>query len=92
MPAPRVFGRAGEHAKKTFARTGTEPQGSGTRATLGRHAPKGCASQGNRSLRWEATEHECSSWNGFGVQKSIGRIAGRDALGRYQAHLRKRAT
>jgi len=41
---------------------------------------------GTRSLRWEATEHECSSWNGFGVQKSIGRIAGRDARGRYQAH------
>jgi len=39
------------------------------------------------SLRWETTEHECSSWNGFGVQKSIGRIAGRDARGRYQAHL-----
>jgi hypothetical protein len=38
------------------------------------------------SLRWETAEHECSSWNGFGVQKSIGRIAGRDARGRYQAH------
>jgi hypothetical protein len=41
---------------------------------------------GKRSLRWEEAEHECSSWNGFGVQKSIGRIAGRDARGRYQAH------
>jgi len=39
-----------------------------------------------RSLRWEATEHECSSWNGFGVQKSIERSVGRDARGRYQAH------
>jgi hypothetical protein len=38
------------------------------------------------SLRREATEYGCSSLNGFGVQKSIGRIAGRDARGRYQAH------
>jgi len=30
------------------------------------------------SLRRETTEHECSSRNGFGVQKSIGRTAGRD--------------
>jgi hypothetical protein len=52
-------------------------------ATLER-APKGIARA--RSLRWEAAKHECSSWNGFGVQKSIGRIAGRDARGRYQAH------
>jgi len=46
--------------------------------------PKGVA---RWSPRWEATTYECSSWNGFGVQKSIGRIAGRDARGRYQAHL-----
>jgi len=40
-----------------------------------------------RSPRQEATKYECSSRNGFGVQTSIGRIAGRDARGRYQAHL-----
>lgn len=45
--------------------------------------PQGIA---RRSPRWETAEHECSSWNGFGVQKSIGRIADRDARGRYQAH------
>jgi hypothetical protein len=50
-------------------------------ATLER-APKGIARA--RSLRWEAAKHECSSWNGFGVQKSIDRIADRDARGRYQ--------
>jgi hypothetical protein len=31
------------------------------------------------TLRRETTEYGCSSRNGFGVQKSIGRIAGRDA-------------
>jgi len=35
----------------------------------------------------KATKHECSSWNGFGVQKSVGRIAGREVRGSYQAPL-----
>jgi hypothetical protein len=84
VPAPRVFGRAGEHAKKTLAWASTEPQGSGTRAVLGR-APKGLARDSIAALGSDE-KHECSSGNGFGVQKSIGRIAGRDARGRYQAH------
>jgi len=42
VPTSRVSGHAKWRAKKTFARMGTEPQGSGTRATLGR-APKGLA-------------------------------------------------
>jgi hypothetical protein len=33
------------------------------------------------SSRWDTTKYECSSWNGFGVQTSIGRITGRDARG-----------
>jgi len=47
VPAPRVFGRAGERAKKTLARMSTEPRGSGTRAVLGQ-APKGPAREIDR--------------------------------------------
>jgi len=83
VPATLVSGRVRRRAKKAFARTSTEPRGSGTRAALER-ASKDLARV--RSLRWETAKHECSSWNGFGVQTSIGRIAGRDARGRYQAH------
>jgi hypothetical protein len=59
--------------EKTLAWVGTEPQGSGTRAILGR-APQGLA-PGNGRCAGKRREHECSSRNGFGVQKSIGRIA-----------------
>jgi len=60
LPASRVSGRAKQHAKKTFAWSGTEPRGSGTRATLER-APKGLArdsvaapgNDGARVLEWE---------------------------------------
>jgi hypothetical protein len=61
VPVPRVFGRAGERAKKTLARMSTEPRGSGTRAVLGQ-APKGpareidrCAGKRReaRVLEWE---------------------------------------
>jgi hypothetical protein len=68
-----------------------------SRKTPGRERPSSGAERPRprcRSLRREATEHECSSWNGFGVQKSIGRTAGRDARGRYQAprgHARPRS-
>jgi hypothetical protein len=85
MPVSRVFGRVGWSATRDgrvnehgAARLRDE---SGPQAACNERS----ASQG-KSLRWETAEHECSSWNGFGVQKSIGRIAGRDARGRYQAH------
>jgi len=50
---------------ETFAGTSTEPQGFGKRVVL-----EGCrkASTGTPP-RWEATKYECSSWNGFGVQR-----------------------
>jgi len=69
--------------EKTFAWSSTEPRGSGTRATLVRRrkdiARYTVAAPGNDEAR--VLEWEC-----FGVQKSIGRTAGRDARGRYQAH------
>jgi hypothetical protein len=52
-------------------------------------SPKGIA---RWPLRRETAKHECSSWDGFGVQKSIGRIAGRDARGTLPSAPRNRAT
>jgi hypothetical protein len=63
VPVSRVFGRARQYAKKTFVWMGTEPQGSGTRARLGR-APKGLA-RANNSLRWEATRARVLEWKRF---------------------------
>jgi len=67
VPAPLVFGRAEQHAKKTFAWTSTEPQGSGTRATLER-APKGfarghgrCAGKRRSTSARVGTVSECRS-------------------------------
>jgi len=82
MPDPRVFGRAGRHAKTDVRANEHEVERPRYEGGLGQ-APKGDCKW---SSRWETTKYECSSWNGFGVQKSIGRIAGRDARGRYQAH------
>jgi len=83
MSGSRVFGRASRHAKRDVR---ANEHGAARFRYEGGHrtVPKGVA---RWSPRWEATTYECSSWNGFGVQKSIGRIAGRDARGRYQAHL-----
>jgi len=82
MSGSRVFGRADRRAKDVRA---NEHGAARLRYEGGcRTAPQGVA---RWSPRQEATTYECSSWNGFGVQKSIGRIAGRDARGRYQAHL-----
>jgi hypothetical protein len=82
MSGSRVFGRANRHAKRDVR---ANEHGAARLRYEGGHrtVPKGVA---RWSPRWEATMYECSSWNGFGVQKSIGRIAGRDARGRYQAH------
>jgi len=81
MHAAPVFGRATRFAEETTASTSTEPQGSGTWMTLG-IVLKGFLR--DVSSRWDATKYECSSWNGFGVQTSIGRITGRDARGSSQ--------
>jgi len=80
MHAPSVFGRAEQRAKRTFRANEHGAERLRYESGPSRHRRK--ASRGNRSLRWETTEHECSSWYGFEVQKSIGRTADRDARGR----------
>jgi hypothetical protein len=86
VPTSRVFGRAEWRAKTTCVNEhGAARLRYESDPRTKRNQKKRVARA--RSLRWETTEYECSSWNGFGVQKSIGRIAGRDARGRYQAHL-----
>jgi hypothetical protein len=84
--SPRVFGRGERGAKGTDVSRGrARAARSGRRATpvSRRKAYRGI--QG--SLHWESAKYGCSSLKCFGVQRSIGRIAGRDARGRYQAHL-----
>jgi hypothetical protein len=83
MSGARVFGRASRRSERDVR---ANEHGAARLRYEGGHrtAPRGVA---RCSSRWEATTYECSSWNGFGVQKSIGRIAGRDARGSYQAHL-----
>jgi len=85
VPFPRVFGRAGRGAKRRrFARTSTsrkvryesEPREGAERPPAD---PRRAALGSGEAWVFEL---EC-----FGVQKSVGRIAGRDARGRYQAHL-----
>jgi len=77
----RTGGEARE--RKTIRVCEHEPQGSEReRASRGRRK----ASRGSRNAALGNDEVQVLELEGFGVQKSIGRIAGRDARGRYQAH------
>lgn len=60
VPSPRVFGRAERGAKEDFSRERARAERLGTRASPAR-APKGLTRIS--PLRWETTEHGCSSWN-----------------------------
>jgi len=65
-PASRVLGRAGQHAKRTFAWSSTEPRGSGTRATSSaaerRRAKHGsCAGKRRGTGARVGTVSECRS-------------------------------
>jgi len=84
VPGSRVFGRAERHTREDAG-----VDGHGAARLRDESEPRAGAARprtGTSRCAGKRREHECSSGNGFGVQKSIGRIAGRDARGRYQAH------